>query len=105
MNTSSGRSPEQQRQALRLQLAAQRQRLRQLLGAGSTGSYPRSLTLRLLRALPAERVQLFSALAMLLGPRALRSFSLLLILGRFLRLLAAGAPPQMPANARPKRLK
>ena len=56
-------SPEQQRQALRLQLAAQRQRLQQLLGADSKGSYPRSLTLRLLRAMPAQRVQLVSALA------------------------------------------
>ena len=44
-------SLEQQRQALRLQLAAQRQRLQQLLGADSKGSYPRSLTLRLPRAL------------------------------------------------------
>ncbi|EZH79832.1 hypothetical protein AU05_14805 [Ectopseudomonas composti] len=98
-------SPEQQRQALRLQLAAQRQRLQQLLGADSKGSYPRSLTLRLLRAMPAQRVQLVSALAMLLGPRALRSFSLLLILGRFVRLLASGAPRQRPASALPKRLR
>ena len=44
-------------------------------------------------------------LAMLLGPRALRSFSLLLVIGRLLRLLATGAPRRMPPSARPKRLK
>ena len=105
MTASSGLSPELQRQALRLQLAAQRQRLHQLLGADSTGIYPRSLTLRLFRAMPDQRVQLVSALAMLLGPRALRRFSLLLILARFVRLLASGTPQQRPARAWPKRLK
>lgn len=105
MNTPPRLSPQAQRQVLRLRLAARRERLRQLLGADSADVFPRSLTLRLLRSLPAGRMSLSSVLVMLLGPRALRGFSLLLIVGRLLRLLASDAPRQMPAPPRPRRLK
>jgi hypothetical protein len=53
------------RTKLRRYVAAHRGELRQLLDADSAGTFPRSLTLtlrlrlRLLRTLPAERVQLF----------------------------------------------
>lgn len=86
--TITAMSLAERRQALRLQLLAQRQLIAQRLevSPAAAGEYPRSMTIRFLVQRPALAATLFAGLGTLLvGTRFFRSMTTGLALARILR--------------------
>jgi hypothetical protein len=84
MNPQDPLSPDQQRQALRLKMHDQRQRMLELLEPQAK-EFPRSMTMRVLTQKPDLALRLASNVAMfLMGPRLIRSLSTGLLMARLL---------------------
>ena len=100
MTAGSGPSLAEQRQSIRAQLRAQRQRVAERLApvAGFQGRYPRSVTMRLL----LDRPDLLARLAALIsGARVAVPVRAILVLVNLLRVAAAVDAPKALAAPQP----
>ena len=89
----------EQRQALQRKMQAQRQLLALQLRPASenNGSYPRSMTMRLLTQRPTMTAKLFAGFAtLLLGARIFKSITTILAVANFVRTAAASSPKSLP---------
>lgn len=94
----------EQREALREKMRAQRQLIADQLGPApkANGSYPRSRTMRLLTRRPGMAVAMLAELvALLVGARYAKSMNAILALARIARSASSTRPDGQPARRAP----